>query len=56
MAEAKIDIEALKSRHDLSAIVGRRVKLRKAGHELVGLCQVEYIFEPDDDRGLPEWA
>ena len=38
MARDEIDIEALKSRYDLSAIVRRRVKLRKAGHELVGLC------------------
>ena len=38
MARPDINISALKSRHNLSTIVGRRVKLRKAGHELVGLC------------------
>lgn len=55
MAEAKIDIEALRSRHDLSAIVGQRVKLRKAGHELVGLCpfHVENTpsFRVNDTKG-----
>lgn len=38
MACSDIDLGALKSRHVLSAIVGRRVKLRRAGHEQVGFC------------------
>ena len=33
-----LELDRIKSRFDLSAIVGRRVKLRKAGHEFVGLC------------------
>lgn len=38
MQHSKSDMDRLKGRHALSAIIGRRVKLRKAGHELVGLC------------------
>ncbi len=34
----EIDIAAVKAHHTLSAVVSRWVKLRKAGHELVGLC------------------
>ncbi len=32
------DLDRIKSRYDLSSIVSRHVKLRKAGRELVGLC------------------
>ena len=56
VARAEIDIEALKSRHVLSAIVGRRVKLRRAGHELVGLCPFHKentpSFRVNDTKGV----
>lgn len=34
----EIDIAAVKAHHLLSAVVGRWVKLRRAGHELFGPC------------------
>lgn len=49
-------VDRIKAQVDLSAIVGRRVKLRRAGHELVGLCpfHVENTpsFRVNDTKGL----
>ena len=51
-----LDLDRIKSRFDLSAIVGRRVKLRKAGHEFVGLCpfHAEHTasFRVNDTKGV----
>lgn len=51
-----IDVEALKSRYSLSSIIGRRVKLRKAGAELVGLCPFHAektpSFRVNDTKGV----
>src|SRR3546814_9619514 len=35
---SKAETDEVKARHQLSAIIGRTVKLRKAGNEYVGLC------------------
>jgi DNA primase len=52
----KIDVEQVKARHSLSAVIGRRVKLRKAGHEHVGLCPFHQentpSFRVNDTKGL----
>ncbi len=51
-----IDTDAVKARYALSAVVGRWVKLRKAGHELVGLCpfhgENSPSFRVNDSKGL----
>ncbi len=51
-----IDTDAVKARYALSAVVGRWVKLRKAGHELVGLCPFHAentpSFRVNDGKGL----
>ncbi len=52
----EIDIAAVKAYHPLSAVVGRWVKLRKSGHELVGLCPFHAenspSFRVNDSKGL----
>ena len=52
----RIDVEAVKARFALSAIVGKRVKLRRAGHEFVGLCPFHAektpSFRVNDTKGL----
>lgn len=49
-------VDQIKAQVDLSAIVGRRVKLRKAGHELVGLCPFHAentpSFRVNDTKGV----
>lgn len=51
-----IDIAALKARHDLSAIIGRDVRLKRSSHELVGLCPFHEektpSFRVNDTKGL----
>lgn len=51
-----IDVQQVKDRHRLSAVIGRRVKLRKAGHELVGLCpfhsETTPSFRVNDAKGV----
>lgn len=50
------DIERAKFRVPMSAIVGRRVKLKRAGHEFVGLCPFHEertpSFRINDTKGL----
>ena len=36
--QGRVDVEALKERADLVAVVGRYVKLKRAGKEFEGLC------------------
>ena len=52
----RIDVDQVKARHRLSAIVERRVQLRKAGHELEGLCpfhnETTASFRVNDSKGL----
>ena len=51
-----IDTQALKARISLSSVVSRKVKLRKAGHEMVGLCPFHDEHTPsfrvNDAKGL----
>ena len=51
-----IEIAALKARHDLSAIIGRDVRLKRSSHELVGLCPFHEektpSFRVNDTKGL----
>lgn len=51
-----LDLDRIKARFDLSAIVGRRVKLRKAGREFVGLCPFHAentaSFRVNDTKGV----
>ncbi|MBM3740406.1 MAG: hypothetical protein FJW39_32020 [Acidobacteria bacterium] len=35
---ADLDIEGIKTRADIAAIIGARVALRRQGHEMVPLC------------------
>lgn len=52
----RIDVGAVKARHDLSSIVGRDVRLRRSGNELVGLCpfhdEKTPSFRVNDTKGL----
>lgn len=52
----RIDVAAVKARYNLSAIIGKRVKLRKVGHEHVGLCPFHSertpSFRVNDDKGV----
>lgn len=52
----KIDVEQVKARHSLSSVIGRRVKLKKAGHEFVGLCPFHQentpSFRVNDTKGV----
>jgi len=51
-----VDVGAIKARHDLSSVVARDVRLRRSGHELVGLCPFHEektpSFRVNDDKGL----
>lgn len=51
-----IDAQAIKDRIALSSVIGRKVKLRKAGNELVGLCPFHAentpSFRVNDAKGL----
>ena len=51
----RIDIDALRATVALSEVVGRRVKLKRAGRELVGLCpfhnERSASFGVNDDKG-----
>lgn len=53
---SKADTDEVKARHQLSAIIGRTVKLRKAGNEYVGLCpyhsEKSPSFRVNDSKGL----
>ncbi|KAB7645549.1 CHC2 zinc finger domain-containing protein [Polymorphobacter fuscus] len=52
----RIDIDALKASVSLADVVGRRVKLRRVGRELVGLCPFHDERTPsfgvNDDKGM----
>lgn len=56
MAHAEIDIASVKARRNLSDIIARRVKLKKAGHEFVGLCPFHdentASFRVNDAKGV----
>jgi len=56
MERAKLDIAAVKSRRNLSDVVARHVKLKKAGHEFVGLCPFHdentASFRVNDAKGV----
>src|SRR3546814_1767570 len=53
---SKAETDEVKARHQLSAIIGRTVKLRKAGNEYVGLCpyhsEKSPSFRVNDSKGL----
>lgn len=56
MRYSKNDLDALRASTLLSAVIGRKVKLRRAGAEFVGLCPFHEentpSFRVNDDKGL----
>lgn len=53
---ARVDVDALRAQVSLSDVVGRRVKLRRSGREMVGLCPFHTERTPsfgvNDEKGV----